>query len=68
MANLDVTVTYCDVEFDVIGTYVSGERETNSGACIDDCQIFICGNDMFNILSVRQIEAIEELAIEKFLE
>lgn len=68
MAQLDLTVVYCDVEFDVIGTYHPEERETNSGASLDDCQIFICGNDMFNILSVRQIEAIEELAIQKYEE
>lgn len=68
MKNLDVTVTYCDVEFDVIGTYVPGERETNSGACIDDCKISICKNDMYNILSKIQIEAIEELAIKKIEE
>ena len=68
MAQLDLTVVYCDIEFDVIGNYHPEERETNSGASLDDCQIFICGNDMFNILSVRQIEAIEELAIQKYEE
>ena len=66
MTQLDVTVTYCDVEFDVIGTYYPEERETNSGASLDDCQIFICGNDMYQILSNKQIEEIEQLAIKKY--
>ena len=65
MKKVNVTVNYCDIEFEVKGFYIKGSDEDYTGSCIEDYEILIQGVDVWEILSQRQIDDIIDLAIEE---
>lgn len=65
MEKVNVTVNYCDIEFQVKGFYIKGCDEDYTGSCIEDEQILIQGIDVYEILSNKQINDIIDLAIEE---
>ena len=65
MEKVNVTVNYCDIEFQVKGFYIKGCDEDYTGICIEDELILIQGIDVYEILSNKQINDIIDLAIEE---
>ena len=65
MKKVNVTVNYCDIEFEVKGFYLKGDTYDNTGSCIEDDEILIQGIDVWEILSQKQINDIINLAIEQ---
>ena len=65
MEKVNVTVNYCDIEFQVKGFYIKGDTYDNTGSTIEDEEILIQGIDVYEILSQRQINDIFDLAIEQ---
>ena len=65
MEKVNVTVNYCDIEFQVKGYYSKGDSYDNTGSYIDDEEIFIQGIDVYEILSTKQWNDIIDLAIEQ---
>jgi hypothetical protein len=65
MEKVNVTVNYCDIEFEVRGYYIKGDTYDNTGSTIEDEEILIQGIDVYEILSQRQINDIFDLAIEQ---
>jgi hypothetical protein len=64
MKKVNVTINYCDIEFQVKGFYIKGCDEDYTGSCIEDDEILIQGVDVWEILSQKQINDILDLAIE----
>lgn len=65
MEKVNVTVNYCDIEFEVKGFYIKGSDYDYTGSCIEDEQILIQGIDVWEILSQKQINDIIDLAIQE---
>lgn len=65
MKKVNVTVNYCDIEFEVKGFYLKGSDEDYTGSCIEDETISIHGVDVYEILSTKQYNDIIDLAIEE---
>jgi len=65
MEKVNVTINYCDIEFQVKGFYIKGCDEDYTGSCIEDEQILIQGIDVYEILSNKQMNDIIDLAIEE---
>ena len=65
MEKVNVTISYCDIEFQVKGFYIKGSDYDYTGSCIEDEQILIQGIDVWEILSQKQINDIIDLAIEE---
>lgn len=65
MEKVNVTVNYCDIEFQVKGFYIKGDDYDYTGSCIEDEQILIQGIDVYEILSTKQMNDIIDLAIEE---
>lgn len=65
MKKVNVTVNYCDIDFEVKGFYIEGSDYDYTGSCIEDEQILIQGVDVWEILSQKQINDIIDLAIEE---
>lgn len=63
MKKVNVTVNYCDIEFQVKGFYIKGSDEDYTGSCIEDEEILIQGIDVYEILSSKQMNDIIDLAI-----
>lgn len=64
-----VEVEYCDITFEVKGTYYKQEFQPwhhySPSDSIDDVTISIQGIDVYEILSNKQIEDIIQIALEK---
>jgi hypothetical protein len=65
MEKVNVTVNYCDIEFQVRGFYLKGSDEDYTGSYIEDEIISIQGVDVYEILSTKQYNDIIDLAIEE---
>jgi hypothetical protein len=65
MEKVNVTVNYCDIEFQVKGFYIKGSYYDYTKSCIEDEQILIQGIDVYEILSTKQMNDIIDLAIEQ---
>ena len=65
MEKVNVTVNYCDIEFQVKGFYLKGSDEDYTGSCIEDEEVLIQGVDVYEILSTKQYNDIIDLAIEE---
>lgn len=65
MEKINVTVNYCDIEFQVKGFYIKGSDEDYTGSCIEDEEIFLQGIDVWEILSTKQWNDIIDLAIQE---
>ena len=65
MEKVNVTVNYCDIEFQVKGFYIKGSDEDYTGSCIEDEEVLIQGIDVYEILSTKQWNDIIDLAIEQ---
>lgn len=65
MEKVNVTVNYCDIEFQVKGFYIKGSDYDYTGSCIEDEIISIQGVDVYEILSTKQYNDIIDLAIEQ---
>jgi hypothetical protein len=65
MEKVNVTVNYCDIEFQVKGFYIKGCDEDYTGSCIEDEEVLIQGIDVYEILSTKQWNDIIDLAIEQ---
>ena len=65
MEKVNVTVNYCDIEFQVKGFYLKGSDEDYTGSCIEDEEVLIQGIDVYEILSTKQYNDIIDLAIEE---
>ena len=65
MKKVNVTVNYCDIEFQVKGFYIKGSDEDYTGSCIEDEEVSIQGVDVYEILSTKQYNDIIDLAIEE---
>ena len=63
MEKVNVTVNYCDIEFQVKGFYIKGSDEDYTGSCIEDEEVLIQGIDVYEILSTKQWNDIIDLAI-----
>lgn len=68
MKKVNVTVNYCDIEFEVKGFYIKGSDYDYTGSCIEDEIISIQGIDVYEILSTKQYNDIIDLAIEQIEE
>jgi len=68
MEKVNVTVNYCEVEFEVSGYYIKGDSYDNTKACLDDTEIFIQGVEMWEILSTKQWNDIVDLALQEIEE
>ena len=65
MEKVNVTVNYCDIEFQVKGFYIKCSDEDYTGSCIEDEEVLIQGIDVYEILSTKQWNDIIDLAIEQ---
>ena len=65
MEKVNVTVNYCDIEFQVKGFYIKGSDEDYTGSCIEDEEVLIQGIDVYEILSTKQWNDIINLAIQE---
>jgi hypothetical protein len=65
MEKVNVTVNYCDIEFEVKGFYIKGSDEDYTGSCIEDEEILIEGIDVYEILSTKQWNDIVDLALQE---
>jgi len=65
MEKVNVTVNYCEVEFEVSGYYIKADSYDNTKACLDDTEIFIQGVEMWEILSTKQWNDIVDLALQQ---
>lgn len=65
MKKVNVTVNYCDIEFEVKGFYLKGSDEDYTGSCIEDEEVLIQGIDVYEILSTKQYNDIIDLAIQE---
>jgi hypothetical protein len=65
MEKVNVTVNYCDIEFQVKGFYIKGSDEDYTGSCIKDEEVLIQGIDVYEILCTKQWNDIIDLAIEQ---
>jgi hypothetical protein len=65
MEKVNVTVNYCDIEFQVKGFYIKGCDEDYTGSCIEDEEVLLQGIDVYEILSTKQWNDIIDLAIEQ---
>jgi hypothetical protein len=65
MKKVNVTVNYCDIEFEVKGFYIKGSDEDYTESCIEDEEVLIQGVDVYEILSTKQFYDIIDLAIEE---
>ena len=63
MEKVNVTVNYCDIEFQVTGFYIKGSDYDYTVSCIEDEEILIQGIDVYEILSTKQMNDIIDLAI-----
>ena len=65
MEKVNVTVNYCNIDFEVKGFYIKGSDEDYIGSCIEDEEIFLQGIDVWEILSTKQWNDIIDLAIQE---
>lgn len=69
---MNVTVNYCDIEFEIDGYYEKGESRTydypGSGSVYEIEYAYVNGINILELLSPKQIEDLENLAIEKIEE
>jgi hypothetical protein len=65
MKKVNVTVNYCDIDFEVKGFYIKGDSYDNTSSSLDDADIYIQGIDVWEILSNKQWNDIIDLAIQQ---
>ena len=63
MEKVNVTVNYCDIEFEVKGFYLKSSDYDNTNSCIEDAEITISDINVYQILSRKQWNDIIDLAI-----